>query len=143
MALTNAQKQARWRKRRNALSDLAPVPDDTNPEIAYKLATALGPERARKLAKALPRLLREAAERRETEVGFWNDWAARTAETKAVEAAYMASEITEEEWQEYQEYSDSEFYGGSDGQNTPPPWLIKLRNRLAAPTDGNQEGQNG
>jgi hypothetical protein len=54
MALSNAERQARWRERRNAL---ALSPTDSDREIAHKIVRAVGIARAREFAKALPRLL--------------------------------------------------------------------------------------
>jgi predicted DsbA family dithiol-disulfide isomerase len=57
VALTNAQKQQRWRERREELVRLAIVEDDTDRDIMHKIAAAVGMERLRNLTKAMPRLL--------------------------------------------------------------------------------------
>jgi len=54
MAMTNSERQARWRERRNALTLM---PEDSDREIARKLVRAVGIARAREVAKDLPLLL--------------------------------------------------------------------------------------
>jgi hypothetical protein len=57
MALTNAQKQARWRERRNSKADV--LDDDAKPkQVAEGLLTELGVDRARKVLRALDKRLR-------------------------------------------------------------------------------------
>lgn len=55
MALTNAQKQRRWRDRRNAFAD---VMTGTPEEVADGVLRLLGVEAARNVARALDRRLR-------------------------------------------------------------------------------------
>ena len=55
MALTNAEKQRRWRNRRN---DRASALDGTPKEIADNLLRELGADVARKVARALDKRLR-------------------------------------------------------------------------------------
>ena len=57
MALTNAEKQQRWRERREELVRHAIVEDDTDRDIARKIVDAIGIDRFRDLAKAMPGLL--------------------------------------------------------------------------------------
>jgi hypothetical protein len=62
MALSNAEKQRRFRERRKELAERAVTEDDSDKEIVAKLVDALGLERLQEFAKAMPRLL--AAEER-------------------------------------------------------------------------------
>jgi hypothetical protein len=55
MPLTNAEKQARWRAKRNRM---ASVVDGTPKEIADGLLAEFGPDKARKIARALDKRLR-------------------------------------------------------------------------------------
>jgi hypothetical protein len=58
MALTNAEKQARWRARRNELAARALSEDDSDSEIVAKLVAAVGPARARAIGKNMGALVR-------------------------------------------------------------------------------------
>jgi hypothetical protein len=59
MVLSNAQKQARWRARRNALAKRAINEADTDKEIAAKLVKAIGPRRTLALGRKMVELVRE------------------------------------------------------------------------------------
>jgi len=116
MALTTAERQKRWHQKRNELAEQAIHEDDGNQEIAHKIVAAVG-ERALKLAKALPRLIRQ---RQVRELEDWNKFCAELlAEGEMVDAAYMAGEITREQYEEWHN-SDTEHH---------PEWLRELRHR--------------
>src|SRR5262249_42116421 len=53
MTLTNAEKQARWRERRNGLANRAITGKDSDQEIVWKLIRAVGFERARAIGAQL------------------------------------------------------------------------------------------
>jgi hypothetical protein len=53
VALTNAEKQRRWREKRNRLAAQAITENDSDREIVAKIVAAVGTERARALAKTL------------------------------------------------------------------------------------------
>jgi hypothetical protein len=59
MALSNAEKQARWRGRRNALAQRAITEADTDLEIAAKLVKAIGPRRTLAVGRKMVELVRE------------------------------------------------------------------------------------
>ncbi len=63
MALTNVEKQRRFRERRKELAGLAIAANDIDAVIMDKLVNALGLERVQELAKAMPRLIAEHLER--------------------------------------------------------------------------------
>jgi hypothetical protein len=107
MALTTPERQKRWHQKRNELAEQ---------EIAHKIVAAVG-ERALKVAKALPRLIRQ---RQVRELEDWNKFCAELlAEGEMVDAAYMAGEITQEQYEEWHN-SDTEYH---------PEWLRELRHR--------------
>jgi hypothetical protein len=53
VVLTNAEKQRRWRAKRNALAEQAITDDDTDREIVRKIVSTIGAERARALARMI------------------------------------------------------------------------------------------
>jgi hypothetical protein len=63
VALSNAQRQARWRAKRDRLAAQAISEDDSDREIVRKIVHAIGIERARVLAKFM-RNPKAAKERR-------------------------------------------------------------------------------
>ena len=73
MALTNAEKEQRRRERREELVRHAIIEDDTDRDIVRKIVDAIGIDRFRDLAKAMPGLL--AAEEKR--------WAPKTKVVKA------------------------------------------------------------
>jgi hypothetical protein len=116
MALMTAERLKRWRQKRNQLAEQAIHKDDTNGEIAEKIVDAVGTERALKLAKALPGLIRQRVRGLED----WNKFRAELrADAEMVDAAYIAGEITQEQYEEWHD-SDTEHH---------PEWLIELRRR--------------
>jgi hypothetical protein len=59
LPLTNAQKQARWRARRNKLAQQAIVAADTDKEVVAKLVKAVGIRRALAIGRSMTGLVRE------------------------------------------------------------------------------------
>jgi hypothetical protein len=59
MALTNVEKQRRFRERRKELAERAITENDSDTVIMSKLVGALGLERLQEFARAMPRLLAE------------------------------------------------------------------------------------
>lgn len=53
MAMTNAEKQARWRRKRDGLADRAITNKDSDDGIIWKLVDALGYERAKAIGEQL------------------------------------------------------------------------------------------
>jgi hypothetical protein len=142
MALTNAQKQARWRER-NVIVLTADAAD-----IAEKLMDTGDLTKLRKIHRWIGNHLKNpkrSRTERAVDLGRMGVGTARgnksrkrvaeeaakidrlfatqEAEFDAVNAAYMAGEITQEEYDAYYRSNDS----------YSPPWLIKLRNRHGLP----------
>jgi hypothetical protein len=61
VALSNAQRQARWRAKRDSLAARAISEDDSDREIVRKIVRAIGTERARILAGTMNRLITAVA----------------------------------------------------------------------------------
>jgi len=64
VVLTNAEKQRRWRARRDKLAKQAIRPDDSDRDIVRKVVNAVGLERARALAGSMDRLITAIARKR-------------------------------------------------------------------------------
>jgi hypothetical protein len=64
VALSNAQRQARWRARRDALAAQAITEDDSDREIVRKVVNAIGVERARALAASMDSLITATARKK-------------------------------------------------------------------------------
>jgi hypothetical protein len=56
VALSNAQRQARWRAKRDRLAARAISEDDSDREIVRKIVRAIGIERARVLVRSMDRM---------------------------------------------------------------------------------------
>jgi hypothetical protein len=56
VVLSNAQRQARWRAKRDRLAARAISEDDSDREIVRKIVRAIGIERARVLVKSMDRM---------------------------------------------------------------------------------------
>jgi hypothetical protein len=69
MALTNVEKQRRFRERRKELAERAVTANDSDTVIVSKLVGALGLERLQEFAKAMPQLL-AAAEKKKKVRGY-------------------------------------------------------------------------